>query len=89
MPGLVRRRSRSEIHRKECKIGEDYEEIFVFVFGAGNADCLWAECLAQVEELPCDVIFAAFNTEDNQQSGSAVLAEHMEEQYQQIRNRGR
>lgn len=44
-----------------------------------------AEWLVQVEELPCDVIFAAFNTEDNQQNGSAVLAEHIEEQYEQIR----
>lgn len=44
-----------------------------------------AEWLTKVEELPCDVIFAAFNTEDNQQSGSSVLANHLEEQYQQIR----
>ncbi len=44
-----------------------------------------AEWLTKVEKLPCDVIFAAFNTEDNQQNGSAVLAEHIKEKYQQIR----
>ena len=44
-----------------------------------------AEWLAQCEELPCDVIFAAFNTEDNREKGSAALSEHIKEQYAQIR----
>lgn len=44
-----------------------------------------AAWLAQAEELPCDVIFAAFNTEDNRQNGFVALSDHIEEQYTQIR----
>ena len=44
-----------------------------------------AAWLAQCVELPCDVIFAAFNTEDNREKGSAALSEHIKEQYAQIR----
>jgi len=44
-----------------------------------------AAWLAQEEELPCDVIFAAFNTEDNRDSGASALSEHLEKQYEQIR----
>lgn len=44
-----------------------------------------AEWLTQSDELPCDVIFAAFNTEDNRENGSTALSEHIEEQYEQIR----
>ena len=44
-----------------------------------------AAWLAQSDELPCDVIFAAFNTEDNRKNGSAALSDHIEEQYTQIR----
>lgn len=44
-----------------------------------------AAWLADAEELPCDVIFAAFNTEDGRSTGSAALADHLESQYEQIR----
>ena len=44
-----------------------------------------AAWLAQAEELPCDVLFAAFNTEDNRQNGFVALSDHIEEQYTQIR----
>ena len=44
-----------------------------------------AEWLAQSDELPCDVIFAAFNTEDNDENGSDALSELIEDQYAQIR----
>lgn len=44
-----------------------------------------AEWLAQSDELPCDVIFAAFNTEDNRENGSSALSEHIDEQYEQVR----
>ena len=44
-----------------------------------------AAWLAQAEELPCDVIFSAFNTEDNRQNGFVALSDHIEEQYTQIR----
>ena len=44
-----------------------------------------AAWLAQAEELPCDVIFAAFNTEDSRQSGLAALSGHIAEQYAQVR----
>ena len=44
-----------------------------------------AAWLAQSDELPCDVIFAAFNTEDNDENGSDALSKLIEEQYTQIR----
>lgn len=44
-----------------------------------------AEWLAQSGELPCDVIFAAFNTEDNTENGSGALSKLIEDQYAQIR----
>ena len=44
-----------------------------------------AAWLAQSDELPCDVIFAAFNTEDNDENGSDALSELIEDQYAQIR----
>ena len=44
-----------------------------------------AEWLAQSGELPCDVIFAAFNTEDNDENGSDALSRLIEGQYEQIR----
>lgn len=44
-----------------------------------------AAWLAQAEELPCDVIFAAFNTEDGRVKGSSIVADHLEGQYEQIR----
>lgn len=44
-----------------------------------------AEWLAQSGELPCDVIFAAFNTEDNTENGSDTLSKLIEGQYEQIR----
>lgn len=44
-----------------------------------------AEWLAQSGELPCDVIFAAFNTEDNTENGSDALSKLIEDQYAQIR----
>lgn len=44
-----------------------------------------AKWLAQAEELSCDVIFAAFNTEDNLESGSDVFSEQIENEYEQIR----
>lgn len=44
-----------------------------------------AEWLVQSDELPCDVIFAAFNTEDNDENGSSALSKLIEDQYAQIR----
>ena len=44
-----------------------------------------AKWLAKSSELPCDVIFAAFYTEDNSKKGSAALAAYIEKQYVQIR----
>lgn len=44
-----------------------------------------ARWLAVSDELPCDVIFAAFNTEDNREKGSEALSEYMETRYEQIR----
>lgn len=44
-----------------------------------------AAWLAQSDELPCDVIFAAFNTEDNTENGSIALSKLIEDQYAQIR----
>ena len=44
-----------------------------------------AEWLAQSDELPCDVIFAVFNTEDNDENGSSALSKLIEDQYAQIR----
>ncbi len=44
-----------------------------------------AEWLVQLNELPCDVIFAAFNTEDNTENGSGALSKLIEEQYAQVR----
>lgn len=44
-----------------------------------------AAWLAQSDELPCDVIFAAFNTEDNTENGSDALSRLIEGQYEQIR----
>lgn len=44
-----------------------------------------AEWLAQSGELPCDVIFAAFNTEDNTENGSCALSKLIEDQYAQVR----
>lgn len=44
-----------------------------------------AAWLAQSDELPCDVIFAAFNTEDNTENGSDALSKLIEGQYEQIR----
>lgn len=44
-----------------------------------------AEWLVQSDELPCDVIFAAFNTEDNTENGSGALSKLIEDQYEQIR----
>ncbi len=44
-----------------------------------------AEWLAQAEELPCDVIFAAFNTEDSDDSGAAALSDHIDDKYTQFR----
>ena len=44
-----------------------------------------ARWLAASDELPCDVIFAAFNTEDNREKGSEALSEYMETRYEQIR----
>lgn len=44
-----------------------------------------AEWLVQSGELPCDVIFAAFNTEDNDENGSDALSELIEDQYAQVR----
>lgn len=45
----------------------------------------WVIFLAKSSELPCDVIFAAFYTEDNSKKGSAALAAYIEKQYVQIR----
>lgn len=44
-----------------------------------------AKWLSQAEELPCDVIFAAFNTEDNRESGSTAFSRRIEKEYEQIR----
>lgn len=44
-----------------------------------------ARWLAASDELPCDVVFAAFNTEDNREKGSSALSEYIEKQYTQIR----
>ena len=41
--------------------------------------------LAGADELPCDVIFAAFNTEDNRENGSTALANELEGRYEQLR----
>ena len=44
-----------------------------------------AAWLAKADELPCDVIFAAFNTEDNRENGSTALANELEGRYEQLR----
>ena len=44
-----------------------------------------AAWLAGADELPCDVIFAAFNTEDNRENGSTALANELEGRYEQLR----
>lgn len=44
-----------------------------------------ATWLAKSTELPCDVIFAAFNTEDHKANGSSSFSDHLTAQYEQIR----
>lgn len=44
-----------------------------------------ASWLAGSDALPCDVIFAAFNTEDNRENGSTALANELEGRYEQLR----
>ena len=44
-----------------------------------------AAWLAQSNDLPCDIIFAAFNTEDNTDNGSSALSGLIEDQYAQVR----
>lgn len=69
--------------------GKDHTKAVVLGAGFGNPNLATllqiAKWLAKSSELPCDVIFAAFYTEDNSKKGSAALAAYIEKQYVQIR----
>ena len=69
--------------------GKDHTKAVVLGAGFGNPNLATllqtAKWLAKSSELPCDVIFAAFYTEDNSKKGSAALSEYIEKQYVQIR----
>lgn len=69
--------------------GKDHTKAVVLGAGFGNPNLATllqtAKWLAKSSELPCDVIFAAFYTEDNSKKGSAALAAYTEKQYVQIR----
>lgn len=82
-------------HTKAVVLGANFDgpgqcEAFLMPSAYNNASGVatmmqTAEWLAQSGELPCDVIFAAFNTEDNSENGSGALSKLIEDQYAQIR----
>lgn len=69
--------------------GKDHTKAVVLGAGFGNPNLATllqtAKWLAKSSELPCDVIFAAFYTEDSNKKGSSALSAYIEKQYVQIR----
>lgn len=69
--------------------GKDHTKAVVLGVGFDNPNLAallqTAKWLAKSSELPCDVIFAAFYTEDSNKKGSSALSAYIEKQYVQIR----